>query len=94
MNKFISILLYILIFVSGVAVAILSANDNLLVMWLGVVIALLSLFVGLQTIRDIDRLQKKAKKAVYIGETVGRVPSIDTNLLKEQLKKEYPELNP
>ena len=62
-------------------------------MWLGIGIALFTLVVGLLTTRDIDQLQKKAKKAVYVGETLGYVPDIDTNALKEQLKKDYPELN-
>ena len=94
MSKYISILLYFFIFAGGVAVAILSANDNPVVMWLGIVIALFSLLAGLLTTRDIDKLQKKAKNAVYLGETIGRVPSIDTTALKEQLKKDYPDSNP
>ena len=94
MSKILSIILYLCIFAGGVVVAILSANQNAVVMWLGIVIALFSLLVGLLTTRDIDQLQKKENNAVYMGETIGYVPDIDTKALKEQLKKDYPELNP
>ena len=94
MSMYISILLYFFILAGSVAVAILPATDNPIVMWLGIVIALFSLLAGLLTTRDIDKLQKKAKNAVYFGEIIGRVPNVDTTALKEQLKKEYPDLNP
>ena len=76
-SKVISIILYICIFAAGVVVAILSGNDNVIVMWLGIVIALFSLSVGLLTVRDIEKLKKQAENAVYFGECIGTVPDID-----------------
>ena len=94
MSKILSIILYLCIFAAGVVVAILSANNSQIVMWLGIVIAGFTLWAGLLTTRDIADLQKKAENAVYFGETIGTVPVIDINTLKEQIKKDYPELNP
>lgn len=94
MSKLVAIILYLCIFAGSIVIAILSVNQNAIVMWLGIVIALFTLLVGLLTTRDIDKLQKKARKAVYVGEIIGYVPDIDTKDMKEQLKKDYPELNP
>ena len=83
MSKVISIILYICIFVAGVVVAILSANDSVIVMWLGIVIALFSLLAGLLTVRDIERLKKLAENAAYFGDCIGTVPDIDSDVLKK-----------
>ncbi len=83
MSKYLSIILYFCIFVGGVVVAVLSANDNPVVMWVGIIIAVFTLITGLLTTRDIDKLQQKAKHAVYLGETIGVVTDIDTSKLKE-----------
>lgn len=47
-----------------------------------------------ETEKQIADLKEKAKNAVYVGETIGYVPDFDTNILKEDLKKQYPDLNP
>ena len=68
MSKIISIILYFIICAAGIAVAIMSVNQCELVMWLGIVIALFTMIVGLLTTRDIDKLQKSAKTTVHYKE--------------------------
>lgn len=94
MSKIISIILYLCIFAGGVAVAILYANENAIVMWIGIAIAVFTLLTGLLTTRDIEKLKKKSKKAVYVGETIGVVPDVNLDFMKQQIRKDYPDLNP
>lgn len=46
------------------------------------------------TEKQIADLKEKAENAVYAGEPIGYVPDIDTTRLKEEYKKQYPDLNP
>ena len=68
MSKIISIILYICIFVGGIAVAIMTAGENALVMWVGIGIAALTLVAGLLTTWDISRLQKQLTWCVFTEE--------------------------
>lgn len=79
-------------FAGGIVTAILA--DDPLLRGIGVFNMLASLISWLLTQQEIDELKEKAKKAVYIGETIGCVPDVDTTALKEQLKKDHPDLNP
>ncbi len=91
MKIVLSVSLHLCILGGGIAVAILSEG---VVRWIGVIMAFLSFVTSIMTLIDINQLRKKSENAVYVGEILGSVPDVDTEILREQIKKDYPDLNP
>lgn len=46
-----------------------------------------------ETEKQIAELKEKSENAVYAGETIGYVPDYDTNIMKEELRKQYLDYN-
>ena len=75
---------YFCIFAGGIAVALLTAGENALAMWIGIVIAVFTLITGLLTTWDIAKLQKQLQWRVLTEECDDKTEYPDvTGVLKK-----------
>ncbi len=75
------LIVYALMLIGNITIACLSDND--VVMYIGIIVAILTCISYYMTTKEIGALKEKSENAVYLGPAVGEEVDVNEELFKK-----------